>query len=236
MNTSPTDTEDSLTPKVKIGRKPTPIVFGQNFSKLTYIVDALRKSNRREGIFLCECGNLCTIRVSSVIAGVTRSCGCLLKEGNNASHRKSYTAEHNIYQQMLKRCNCESSSAYPNYGGRGITVCDRWNPKAGGSFENFYEDMGDCPAGLSLDRFDNDGGYSPENCHWATSSEQAHNRRIFKNNSTGKTGVQLLKNGKWRVTFCFKGIVFKPKEFDNYSDAVLAREKLEIEHLGRVKA
>lgn len=102
MNNSLADTEDSLTPKVKIGRKPTPIVFGQNFSKLTYIVDALRKSNRREGIFLCECGNLCTIRVSSVIAGVTRSCGCLLKEGNNASHRKSYTAEHNISTDVKK--------------------------------------------------------------------------------------------------------------------------------------
>lgn len=74
---------------------------------------------------------------------------------------------------MRDRCYRETFSAYPNYGGRGITVCDRWRE----SFENFLADMGERPAGTTLDRIDPFGDYEPDNCRWSTPTEQARNRR-----------------------------------------------------------
>jgi len=105
--------------------------------------------------------------------------------GHGHTRNKSKTKTYRIWQSLRRRCNSSKDQAYKYYGGRGITVCERWN-----KFENFLADMGIKPEGLTLERIKNDSGYYPKNCKWATRQEQAHNTR---SNKLNPLKVQVIK-------------------------------------------
>jgi hypothetical protein len=98
----------------------------------------------------------------------------------NTKHGMSNSATHITWMSMMRRCNNANASQYSYYGGRGISVCDRWR-----DFRNFLADMGERPDGRTLDRIDNDGNYEPGNCRWATRSQQSANRRRLKQSERG---------------------------------------------------
>jgi len=147
--------------------------FNKVFNKLRVIsLHKIEKSHRYWNC-VCECGKKTITRSDSLTSGNTRSCGCLKKYNSVVkTHGMSASFVYRTWASMLQRCNNKNNPRYKDWGGRGIKVCKRWI-----SFENFYEDMGDKPCGLTLDRINNEGNYEPENCHWATTKEQGFNRR-----------------------------------------------------------
>ena len=125
-----------------------------------------------------------------------------------------------VWADMLSRCTNPNNAGYHNYGGRGITVCPRWY-----HFVNFANDM--WPRGedsLTLDRVDNERGYGPTNCVWSTRSDQCLNRRRFKNNTSGSTGVVSLKGGRFHVRFDYENKRYSVGRFDDIDVATRARD------------
>lgn len=151
-------------------------LLGFKFGRLTVVRKGPVKNTRQTWVCICECGNEKTATNGDLKKGHVRSCGCLMIGNPKHGHAKGNgSPTYRSWRAMMNRCTNKSVRDYEQYGGRGITICERWTD----SFEKFLLDMGERPDGCSLDRINSNGNYEPLNCRWATPSEQVKNRRPF---------------------------------------------------------
>ena len=166
----------------------------QTFGRLKPVQYLGSINKKSKWLCICECGREAVVPYQNIVSGHTQSCGCLHTERlkRRATHGMRRTDEYATWAGMIQRCTNQNNTSWPDYGGRGIRVCGRWL-----TFANFFEDMGRRPIGMSLDRINNVGNYEPENCRWATRSEQSFNRRPWKK--------------LWRRTHCQSGHPYSPE-------------------------
>lgn len=165
---------------------------GNKYGKLTVLGIASR--NPLKWKCICDCGNTTEVGSSNLKRGQVTTCGCSHRRGN-PTHGQCYTRVYKIYAKILRRCYKEYDPAYKNYGGRGITMCDEWRNSfvafSEWAYSHGYSDD------LSIDRIDNNKGYSPDNCRWATTYEQANNtrkNRVYTMNGETKTLSQWCRD------------------------------------------
>ena len=186
------------------------------------------KSNQKRtyGLFECQyCKKEFEAQTAHIKSGNTKSCGCL----NGDAHGLTYHNFYKTWYNMIYRCNNPKIKAYKNYGGRGITVCEEWQDVT--NFIAWAESTYPNIEGYTLDRIDNDKGYSPENCRWVDVTTQILNQRKRKDNTSGYVGVSWNnKNNNWMAKIKSGDFYIYIGSFPTIEDAVLARDNYIIEN------
>ncbi len=166
------------------------------------------------------CGDEWELPESQAKRSKTGRCRKCHQTKHNQCNRGSVTREYSTWQGIKKRCYDKKNKHYADYGGRGITVCERWK----NSFENFYEDMGNKPLNYSIDRIDNNGSYESSNCRWATQSEQTLNTRKRKGTKSKYRGVSSRKYGH-RARVGVKGTIINIGSYKTEIEAARAYDR-----------
>ena len=203
---------------------------GDRFGRLVNISPySSRKGKQWQHLMLCDCGAKKDIAGGDLRSGHTSSCGCLRLE-KITTHGMVNSKEYRVWSEMVQRCTTPSCKSFKDYGGRGVEITESWM-----EFGSFIKDMGLKPYGeASIERIDNDKGYSKDNCKWASRFEQNINQRLRSDNKTGYKGVFYRKGAKTyyasisrynkRIHLgCFKHI----------DEAIAARLEAESKHYGK---
>lgn len=206
-------------------------ITGKKFNKLTALKSTGKKGYNKDFIWLCkcDCGNEAEIPIGQLQSDSAYSCGC---ESRAGKHKMCGTPTYRSWAKMLSRTRNEE---YAEWHGD-VTVCDRWNTYEGGSFENFFEDMGERPDGKTLNRINGAKIYSPETCEWADLSLQSFDQKRNKTNLSGRTGVRFREDRqKWEAFISVRNEQFRLYYGDSFEEACKLREEAEIKYYGFTK-
>lgn len=215
------------------------VKVGDVFGKLTVIergADYLNKLGwvkDKKWFCLCECGVVSLKLQNNLRSGKTTDCGCGAREVTRqllTTHGQSKYGWFRSWRDMKARCDNPNNSGYENYGGRGIKYCERW-----ADVLLFKEDMAETYAeGLELDRIDFNGDYCKENCRWVDSVAQGFNKRVYKTNKTGVSGI-FPRRGRYQVYISKDKIRVFCGSFSTFKEALLCRFNKELEVYGYSK-
>lgn len=179
---------------------------GKTFNEFLVVRKTIRRNGSLHWECMCSCGKTLEVSGSSLRLGTSKSCGCHRLKVNKLGlsrrrHGMTRTKPYKSWAHMLERCNNSESKSYKDYGGRGITVCKKWE-----KFDGFWEDMQEGYSdGLTIDRIDVNGNYEKDNCKWSTHQEQSDNRRntimVTLNGETEKLSYFLEKYNKKRYQY-----------------------------------
>ena len=212
-------------------KSKTPSLIGSRFGRwIVLSFSHVGYNHRKYWLCRCDCGTERIIAARHLVSGESRSCGCLHRErvikhgGCRRDGKRACSAEYAAWRGMLHRCENQTNKYWYRYGGRGISVCPQWH-----KFENFLADMRLKPSpDLSLERIDNDAGYSPANCKWATAQEQNANRHCAKSYERKQVAGKPKRKDS---TSKFKGVSFFKR--DGVWQALIGVSKGKAVYLGR---